>query len=86
MWPFIETNAAAMSTLSDRGTSIIGGDIGAGILQHDELATARQGDRMVERSFPARDRPSRCSLIFLAGATSDNLESVIRQRPLQRLE
>jgi hypothetical protein len=84
MWPFIETNAAAMGTLSDRGTSIIGGDMGAGILQHDELATARQGDRMVE--FPARDQPSRCSLIFLIGATSDNLESVIRQWPLQRLE
>ena len=46
-----------------RGTSIIGGDIGAGILQRDELATARQGDRIVERSFSARDQPSRCGLI-----------------------
>jgi hypothetical protein len=43
MWPFIETNAAAMGTLSDRGTSIIGGDIGAGILQRDELAMLGRG-------------------------------------------
>jgi hypothetical protein len=69
-----------------RGTSIIGSDIGAGILQRDELATARQGDRIVERSFPARDQPSRCGLVFLVGATSDNLERVIRRWPLQRLE
>jgi hypothetical protein len=47
-----------------RGTSIIGGDIGAGILQRDEVATARQGDRIVERSFPAPDQPSRCGLIY----------------------
>jgi hypothetical protein len=44
MWPFIETNAAAMGTLSDcaaPSSSVV--IIGAGILQRDELATARQG-------------------------------------------
>src|SRR5260370_26946554 len=42
---------------------MMGGELGAGVLQRDELATARQGDPMVERSFPARDEPSRCGLI-----------------------
>jgi hypothetical protein len=69
-----------------RGTSIIGGDIGAGILQRDELATARQGGSDRRTVVPARDQPSRCGLVFLVGATSDNLERVIRRWPLQRLE
>jgi hypothetical protein len=31
-----------------RATSIMGGELAAGILQRDELATARQRDRIVE--------------------------------------
>jgi hypothetical protein len=39
------------------------GDIGAGVLEGDELATAGQRDGFVKRTFPNRDQPSRCSLI-----------------------
>jgi len=64
MWRFIDQcgrDGHANPRL--RGTSIIGGDIGASILQCDGLATARQGDRIVERSLSARGQPSRCGPI-----------------------
>jgi hypothetical protein len=34
-------------------------DVGAGVLQRDKLASARQGDRIVERPVPALGRATR---------------------------